>query len=342
MMKSGAGTILGLAAIGLMTSLSAASAQNAEKAFFAGKTVRIVVGSGVGGGYDVYSRLIAPYLAKEIGATVVVENQPGAGGLIALNKLYVTPPDGLTMSFSNGVGAAFSEITEQPGRRFELSKFDFLAQIGAPPGLWMLAPNSPIDTVQQAIDAKKLWRWGASGPADGLGNGAAFTCAALKLQCKIVPGYKGSASAALAVTKGEMDAIYVPESSAYNFAKSGQNKALATMGRKKSRWFPNKPTIYEAAKLDADGRWLFDFYTGVESVGRIFIAPPGVPKARLAYLQAAVKTVLHNPKLIAEGERAGRIMEYLDPESTLATVRKVVGHITPEQRARVKKIAARK
>jgi tripartite-type tricarboxylate transporter receptor subunit TctC len=337
----GIGRICGWTTLALVASLAAASAQDAEKAFFAGKTVRIVVGSGVGGGYDVYSRLIAPYLAKVLGTTVVVENQPGAGGLISLNKLYVTEPDGLTMSFANGTSAAFSEITEQQGRHFELAKFDFLATIGAPPGLWLVAPDSPIKTVQQAIDAKKTWRWGASGPADGLGNGAAFTCAALKLDCKIVPGYRGSNEAGLAVTRGEMDAIYVPESSAYNFVQAGKNIALATMARKKSRWFPNEPTIYEVVKLDADGQWLLDFYTGVEGMGRVLILPPGVPKARLAFLQAAVKETMHNPKLIDEGERAGRIMEYLDPQTTHANALELV-KITPEQRKRVEQIAARK
>jgi tripartite-type tricarboxylate transporter receptor subunit TctC len=335
------GRIFGWIAMGLAASLSSAAAQNAEKAFFAGKTVRIVVGSGVGGGYDVYSRLIAPYLGKTLGATVIVENQPGAGGLISLNRLYTTTPDGLTMSFANGTSAAFAQITEQQGMRFDLAKFDYLATVGAPPGLWLVGPNSPIKTVQQAIDAKMRWRWGASGPADGLGNGAAFTCAALKLDCQIVPGYGGSNQAALAVTRGEMDAIYVPESSANNFVKAKQNVALATMARKKSRWFPNEPTIYEAVKLDADATWLFDFYTGVEDLGRIMILPPNMPKARLAYLQAAVKETLHNPQLVADGERMERIIEYLDPESTHNNALKVVANVTPEQKKRVQQIAAR-
>ena len=76
-------------AVAWSLSASPGQAQDAEKAFYAGKTVRMIVGSGVGGGYDVFSRLIAPYLAKTLGTTVIVENQPGAGGLIALNKLYV-------------------------------------------------------------------------------------------------------------------------------------------------------------------------------------------------------------------------------------------------------------
>src|SRR6476469_3055501 len=147
---------------------ASASAQDAEKAFFAGKTVRIAVGSATGGGYDIYSRLIAPYLARVLGATVIVENQPGAGGLISLNRLYVTEPDGLTLTFANGTSAAFAQLTDQQGARFDLAKFGYLATVGAPPGLWLVGPDSPIKTVKQAIDAKMKWRWAASGPADGL------------------------------------------------------------------------------------------------------------------------------------------------------------------------------
>jgi len=318
-----------------------AAAQEGEKAYFAGKTVKIVVGSATGGGYDIYSRLIAPYLGKVLGATVIVENQPGAGGLIALNRLYVTEPDGLAISLSNGTSAAFAQLTEQQGARFDLAKFGYLATVGAPPGLWLVGPDSPIKTVEDAVKARMKWRWPASGPADGLGNGAAFTCEALRLDCQIVPGYRGSAQAALAVTKGEMDAVYVPESSANNFVKARQNAALATMARKKSRWFLDKPTIFEAVALDADQQWLFDFYSGVENLGRILIVPPDMPRGRLAFLQEAVKETLHNPQLIAEGERSERIMEYLDPVSTHKNALAVVSNVTPEQKKRVQAILAR-
>ncbi len=328
--------------VSLLLAATALSAQEMEKEFFNGKTVRVIVGSGSGGGYDIYARLIAPYLSKALNATTIVENQPGAGGITSLNRLYIAPPDGLTMSFANGTSAAFAQITEQPGLRFDLAKFDYLATVGAPPGLWLVGPESPFKTVKEAIATKKKWNWGASGPSDGLGNGAAFACEALKLECQIVTGYTGSNQAALAVTKGEMDAVYIPESSANNFSKAGQVFALATMARKKSRWFLDRPTIHEAVELDADAQWLFDFHSGVENLGRVLILPPNVPKARLGYLQAVVKDVLHNPQLIAEGERAERIIEYLDPDSTLKNALAVVANITPEQKKRVQAIVARR
>ena len=82
-----------LPSLALATPASSAAAQESEQAFFAGKTVRFVVGFGPGGGYDAYARMLAPYLSKTLGATVIVENRPGAGGLLALNGLYIAPPD---------------------------------------------------------------------------------------------------------------------------------------------------------------------------------------------------------------------------------------------------------
>jgi tripartite-type tricarboxylate transporter receptor subunit TctC len=319
-------------------SASPARADDAEKAFYAGKTVRMIVGSGVGGGYDIFSRLIAPYLARTLAATVIVENQPGAGGLVALNRLYAAAPDGLQISLSNGTGAAFAQLTGDQAARFDLAKFTYLSTVGAPPGLWLVGPNSPIREVQQAVDARMKWRWASSGGTSGLGIGAAFTCEALKLDCHVVQGYKGSADAGLAVTRGEMDALYVPESSANNFVKAKQNWALATISRERSRFFQDRPTIFEAVRMDADGTWVMDFLANVEKLGRILIAPPGIPPARLAHLQDAVKETLHNPQLIADGERAERIIEYLDPASTHRNAVAVVGGVTAEQKARVLKI----
>lgn len=316
----------------------AAAAHAEDKAYYQGKTVRMIVGSGPGGGYDVFSRMIAPYLSRTLGTTVVVENQPGAGGLAALNRLYAAPPDGYLLSLSNGTGAAFAQITGQKGVRFDLAQFSYLATVGAPPALWMLAVDSPYKSVEQALQRKEKWRWAASGSTSGLATGAAFACEALKMQCQIVAGYKGSNEAAIAVTRGEMDAINLPESSANHLQRTRQNMAIATMGRTKSRFFSDQPTIFEAVKLDADAEWLFDFYDSVSNLGRIMVAAPNMPPARIAFLQAAVKETLAEPQLIAEGERAERIIEYLGPAETLENARKVVSAVTPEQKARIIRI----
>ncbi|HEY7386861.1 MAG TPA: tripartite tricarboxylate transporter substrate-binding protein [Beijerinckiaceae bacterium] len=315
-----------------------ATAQDAEAAFYQGKTVRIVVGYGAGGGYDIYARMIAPYLAKVLGTTVIVENQPGAGGLTALANLYNAPPDGLNMMLVNGAGAALAQLVGHSGVRYDLAKVGHLGTVSASPWIWLVGPNSSVKAPDDVLKARKQMMWSGSGPMDGLSDGAAFTCEALKLECRIVMGYKGSNEAAFAVTKGEMDAIYVSDTSANNYVKAGQNRAIATMARERSRFFPDIPTIFEAVKLDAEQEWLFDFRATLENLGRIIVTPPNLPPARLAYLQAAVKKALTDPALIAEGEKSQRYIDFVDAETTRKSTMKVVADVTPEQKERVKKI----
>ena len=177
---------------------------------------------------------------------------------------------------------------------------------------------------------------------DGLSDGAAFVCEALKLDCRIVIGYPGSNEAALAVVKGEMDMIYVSDTSANNYVKSGQIRPVATMSREKSRFFPQQPTIFEAMKLTPDQEWLFDFRSTLESLGRILSVPPKMAPARLAFMQNAVKTALTDPALLAEGEKTQRYVGYLDAETTRRNIFKIVRDLTPAQTARVKDIVSRR
>jgi tripartite-type tricarboxylate transporter receptor subunit TctC len=320
---------------------SAARAQDAERAFFGGKTVRMVVGYGPGGGYDAYARMVAPHLSKVLGASVVVENQPGAGGLVALNRIYTAAPDGLTMMIVNGTGAALSQLTEMAGVRFDLAQFGYLGTVSASPWMWLVGPGSAVKTPQDAMKLGKRMNWAASGPADGLSDGAAFTCEALALDCRVVLGYAGSNQAALAVTQGEMDAIYVSDTSANIYVTSSQQRVVAAMGRVKSRFFPDAPTIFEAVKLTPDQEWLFGFRSKLEDLGRILLVPPNLPAGRLAALQAAVKETLTDPVLVAEGERSQRYINYLDAAATRKNAQDVVSDITAEQRKRVQNILAK-
>lgn len=329
------------ATIGLMA--TAASAQQDQAAFFKGKTVRIIVGFGAGGGYDAYARMIEPYLAKALGATVIVENQPGAGGVSALNRFNSAPPDGLQMTLINGTAAGLSQVISQSGVQYDLTKFGYLGLVSASPWVWLVNPAQPlVTTAQQALAPGMKIRWGASGPVDGMSDGAAIACEALKLDCKIVIGYKGTAEVALAVQRGEMDSVYVSDTSANNYVKSGQNKAVVTMSREKSRFFPDLPTIFEAVKLTPEQEWWFDFRATLDNLGRIMAVPPGMAPDRLAYLQGVMKQVLTDPKLMAEGQKSQRYVDFQDADSTRKMVQDVIANLSAEQKAMVKTVVTEK
>lgn len=326
---------------GAFASLALAStgaiAQNADANYYKGKTVKIIVGYGPGGGYDTYARMLAPHFARKLGATVVVENQPGAGGLNALNKLAAAAPDGLSMMLVNGTAAAMSQLSGLKSVRYDLGKMSSLGTVAKSPWVWMVHKDSPIKTPQDAIKLGKEIKWAASGPIDGLADGAWFTCEALGLKCNVVIGYKGSNDAGRAVMQGEMDAIYVSDTSAFNYSKTGNVRAVAVINRKPSRFFKDLKPIYETMKLSKDAEWLFDFHSTVEDLGRILVAAPNMPAGRLAVLQKAVADVLTDKEVIAQGEKGRRYIEFVDAARTQKNIKTVV-EVAPQEKARIRKV----
>jgi tripartite-type tricarboxylate transporter receptor subunit TctC len=314
-----------------------ATAQDA-KSYYKDKTVKIIVGFGPGGGYDAYARIMAPEFKKALGANVIVENQPGAGGLSALNRLYVAPPDGLQMMLIQGTGAAMQQLLGQEAVRFDLAKFGYLGIVSASPWMWLVKPTSTLKNPADAMKPGVKLVWPASGLIDGLGDGAAITCHTLKLDCKIVRGYKGSSAAALSLTQGETDALYVSDTSADNYVRAKGAKAIAAMGREKSRFFKDTPTIFEAVKLTPEQQWWFDFRATLDKLGRVLVVPPGLPKERLEFLQATARTVLTDPQFVDGANKKKRYVEFVDPETTKKMMLDVISNISPEKKAEVRKV----
>lgn len=178
-------------------------------------------------------------------------------------------------------------------------------------------------------------------PIDGLSDGAAFTCEALRLACNIVLGYPGSNDSANAVAKGEMDMLYVVDTSAANYVSAGGIRVLATVARKRSAIFPDAPTVFEATQVSAEGAGLLDFHSTAENLGRILVAPPGTPVERLAALREAVRVALSDPALVAEGNRTQRPVGFIDAETTRRNAIGVVSEPTPDQKKRMIEILNR-
>lgn len=329
------------AALALAFTSGAASAESA-KDFYQGKTVRFIVGYGPGGGYDTYVRMLAPHFGKALGATVIVENQPGAGGMNALNKVYAAEADGLQIMIVNGTAATLSQLLDQPGVRYDLSKVGHLGTVSASPWIWIVNKGFEPKTVAAIMKSGKTVRWAGTGLTDGLSDGASITCEALNLKCKVVIGYKGSHDAALAVSRGEMDALYVSDTSANNYVKTGDVVAVASMSPERSTFFPKLKTIYEELKLTPDQKGWFDFRSKVDNLGRILITTPNVPADRLEYLRAAVKKVLTDPAIIAEGDKSQRYIKYVDAKATEKDAVSLIRNIAPARKKQVQEVVLRK
>ena len=336
------GAAFALALASLVPALALAQTSQDPASFYKTHTVRFLAGGGPGGGYDNYARLLAPHLAAALGTTVIVDNQPSAGGLAALNHIVASDTEGLQFIIMNGGGAVLSQLFNLPTVQYDLAKVNILATVSSSPWLVLVKPDSPHASMGHLVKAGGVLRWPATGPIDGLSDGASMMCEAYVLNCRVVMGYKSSNEGSLAIVRGEMDALYVSDTSANNYVKSGQGKAIAIVSKGRTRFFPQTPTVFEATALTPEQSWWLSARSEIDSLGRNILASPKIPSDRLAYLQSAFRKVLTDPALLAEGDKLERYIEYQDGGMTKTRIMGLLSDVMGERKERLKTVVMKK
>ncbi len=324
----------GLLAAGLccVAALCGQAKADAAQDFYKGKIVRLVNGGAAGSGYDLYSRMLAPWLEKKLGATVIVESRPGAGMMTAMNHVWIQPADGLTLMLAPGEGAVLAKLVDDTALRQDLAKYSLLARVNTAPRVLIVYPQGPYRTVDDLLKQDKPLQIGANGKTDAASDTSAIFCHALKIRCKITIGYKSSADFALAAMKGEVDGTILVEDSSARYAQGGQLRGVVVTARERSRLMPDVPTVYEAAKLDAEAMWWLDFREDVRKIGRLLIAPPGMEVDKLAFLRKITRDVLTDPAALAEFAAKQQPAVYGEPEEIAKLISDVLGDKLPAER----------
>jgi len=326
--------ISALAALAVAAGLSAATAQDDPTVFYQGKNLIFVVPYGPGGGFDQYARMLAPHLDEKTGATVVVENRPGGGGMTAINQIASGEADGLTIAILNGVPAALGQITEAPAIRFDLADLTYLARVNAEPWVLLVSAQSGYDSLEDLVQASEQGEeltFGGTGRADGPTDAAAVVCAALELNCRMVVGFQGSSEVSLAAIRGDVTGFAVTDRSARDYSTGSEDLVpVAVIGRQRSALLPDVPTIFEAADEVKNPFWI-EFRGGIVDVGRAIVTAPGVPEERVEFLRQAFEQILTDPEVVAEAEAKGLPISYAPGSEVAQTVKDVLGEI-PEDR----------
>jgi tripartite-type tricarboxylate transporter receptor subunit TctC len=322
--------------------------QAAEQEFFKGKSVTIVVGNSVGGAQDDWARFIAQYLGKHIpgNPTIVVQNMPGAGTIIAANHIYnIAKPDGLSLGLINP-GIYTDQLLGAKEVKFDWPKF---AWIGSPERidqvLFMRAdtPYKTIEDIRKATEPPRC----ASLARNGLGyHLPKLLEEGLNAKFHMVVGYGGGGEMNLAIEKGEVHcragtvSAYVGREPTRTWAKNGFVRALAQSGATRYPKLPDVPTVYELMETykspDAIKR-VAKVLLSAGDLGRPFIAPPGTPADRVKTLRAAFSKTMSDPTLLAEAKKRNWDIDLLNGEE-LETVAKEIMVQPPEVIERVKKL----
>jgi tripartite-type tricarboxylate transporter receptor subunit TctC len=292
---------------------------------YSGKTITMVVGFPPGGGVDTGARLIARHLPRFIDGSpnIVVQNMPGAGGVVAANYLYTKAPrDGLTVGVP-GRDWPLVPVLFQKGARYEPLEFDYIGSTGEVNTFVWLRKSLGITTPEQLKAGKKEIVFGGLTPS----TQPSMIPKILALNgfpVKAVSGYRGTAAIINAIEKGEVDAI------ATNAASFARRPHMMDMVVRVFQLLPSSEKIPLAEAFVADESKKLLALTGYASAtGMPLVAPPKTDAARVATLTAAFDKMTRDKAFEADANKIGephgspisgsRIREILKQTMTAAT-----------------------
>ncbi len=307
MSKARTNLVVGLFALaGILLAGAPAMAQSAAD-FFKGKTLTYVVATSPGGGYDTYARLIAKHMEKYLPVSkIVVKNVPGAGHIIGANQVYAAKPDGLTIGTFN-TGLIYAQLLGAEGIQFDLAKFTYLGKAAADPRTIVISTKSDIKTFDDLVKSSEPVNFAAAGPGSSAYNEIKMLNSALKLNIKLITGYRGQ-EGEMAMMRGEVAGQMASLSSMRPFVKNGFGRIILQIGGE---------TGAEGAPLASDvitkgqGKSVIALIGSQAELARLTAAPPGVPADRAALLVSAYQSALEDPELLAQAKKLGRPIDPL-------------------------------
>ena len=238
-------------AAGTLAVTGAARAQ----AWPAGKPIRIVLPSGAGGGADIFGRFMAEWLSKELGTSVIVDNKPGANGLIATQEVARAAPDGLTLLISFTAATVANTLLMLKPPVDPLNDIVPIARIGGGGGnMVVVNPTLPVKNMRELVEYAKT-RNDLSYASWGIGSGGHLVMESIKAQSGMklvhVP-YKTVAQIPPDVISGVMPIATIDAASPLPHLRSGRMRAIGTLSGERLPQLKDTPTVIEQGfKLDA-------------------------------------------------------------------------------------------
>ena len=292
--------------------------------FYTGKTMRMLVGYGPGGGYDLYARVVAQFLPKHLPGhpTIVVQNMPGAGSLVAARHMNeVAAKDGTVLG-SLAQTLALDSVTTS-GVKIDVGKMAYIGRVATNVDTGAALQKSGLKSFDDVRAKQYIVGASGGGSTTVLFPTALMTYAGAKF--KLARGYSGTNEIWLAVERGEVDivgAYGLPgiQVSHPDWLQGKDAVFLYQASLKRDRLIPNVPALPELAQSD-EGRQVLRAAASTGDIGRSIITTPGVPAERLAALRAAFAAMLKDPDFLAAAEKRNLMVDLATGEELDALVR---------------------
>lgn len=289
----------------LLATGGSASAQSVAD-FYKGKSVTLTIGTDAGGGYDQYARTLARYMGKHIpgNPNFVAKNMPGAGGLMATNRIYaIAPKDGTE------IGTAHRGIPIMPllgqADNFDASKFVWIGSMNQEIAVCYSWQTSPVKTFQDLMSKELIV--GTTGKGADLSSFEQPLINLLGAKLKVIHGYEGGHNIDRAVEQGEIQGrcgVSWSSMIARNtqWLRDKKINILIQLGIGKHEDLPNVPTAQDFAK-SPDDKVILDLLLTPQLIGRPYFGPPGMPADRAKALRDAFNATMQDPGLLEEAKK---------------------------------------
>ena len=277
-----------------------------EEPFYKGKTIHLTLSAGVAGGYAIYGRAFAEHLPDHLAGkpTIVVESMEGAGGLRATNYLFnAAPKDGTVLGLVHAQ-APLAPLLGNKAAQFDPRRFNWLGSMDQAVGECGFY-DSPIRTWDDLLTKPAVV--GSTGAGSEMEVMPTLLNRLFGTHIKIISGYKDGNEVFLAMARGEVQGRC---SNLGTTLQSNHPEWLTehkiflpiVMGTKRDPLFPDTPTILELTKDEAVRQQLELIFVA-QTIDRPVLAPPGVPKARVAELRTAFVATMQDAAFLAEAKK---------------------------------------
>lgn len=278
------------------------------------RPIRLLVGFNPGGGADITARTVGEKLSERLGQSIIVDNRPAAGGVLARSMAAEAVPDGYTLlilSASDVISAALVQ-----GKPVDMRKtFAGISTVTIYPYVLSTNPSLPIKTVKDLIAYAKSKPDAINYGSTGVGTEAHLASELLNYMAGIrtthIP-YKGAAPGLIALVGGEIQMLFSSALSAMPHIKAGRVRLLGSSASKRLQSLPDVPTIAESGLPGFD-------VTGMYGI----IAPAKTPQPIIAKLNYSIGEILKQPEVQQSMARNATQATYTTPQELTAMVEHV-------------------
>jgi tripartite-type tricarboxylate transporter receptor subunit TctC len=317
----------------MIAAMSVPMPAGAQADFYSGKTIELIVSTGVGGGLDANARVVARHLANHIPGqpAIVVKNMPGAGHIRAANYVFnQAPKDGTTIATFIPIFVMAQVLERSRSIQFNSAQFNWLASTSSSNSTVYVWHTSGIKSVEDATRRTVLM--GGTGAGSYTVIYPTVMNSLIGTRFKVVTGYQSTSEVGLAMERGEIEGragnnFNSLKAENGEWLRTGKINLIAQVGLQRDAEFPQVPLLTDFARNDDDRRILRLFSTDI-LIGRPFVTSPGVPAERVALLRRGFDAMMKDPAYVEDSRKASLDVSPTDGATIQNVVAEIVG--TPD------------